>query len=265
MSELALGWRAPPRGIASHWLIAGCVALALHGGAAVALMDRETELDDEAGAAAIEIGLDYEAPRAQTSFLPPGQEAEESRAALETPDQKITQDKALPEAKLTQAEEADRQAAPKPLEKPDETKPEATQNTVAAQAAAESEAAAAPSSELAKESVHSRAPAPGVGETARRAALTWQKHLVAHLDRAKRYPAEGGGRSVTIKLRFRIDRSGRLQMAEPAAAGQDEAFESAALAMLRRADPVPAPPPEIADAGLTFALPVVFRAKGRSR
>jgi hypothetical protein len=30
--------------------------------------------------------------------------------------------------------------------------------------------------------------------------------------------------------------------------------------MLKRSDPVPAPPPLVADEGLTFTLPVVFRA-----
>ncbi len=40
-------------------------------------------------------------------------------------------------------------------------------------------------------------------------------------------------------------------------------FDNAALAMMRRADPVPPPPALIADEGLSFSLPVVFRAQGR--
>ena len=42
------------------------------------------------------------------------------------------------------------------------------------------------------------------------------------------------------------------------------AFDEAALAMVRRSDPVPAPPPLIADEGLSFTLPVIFRVKGKS-
>jgi hypothetical protein len=34
--------------------------------------------------------------------------------------------------------------------------------------------------------------------------------------------------------------------------------------MLRRADPVPPPPPLIADDGLNFTLPIVYRIKGKS-
>jgi TonB family protein len=43
----------------------------------------------------------------------------------------------------------------------------------------------------------------------------------------------------------------------------DAAFDEAALAMVRRADPVPVPPPLIADEGLSFTLPVIFRVNKR--
>ncbi len=39
------------------------------------------------------------------------------------------------------------------------------------------------------------------------------------------------------------------------------AFDEAARAMMQRADPVPPPPPLVADEGLTFTLPVDFRVK----
>ncbi|WP_245313116.1 energy transducer TonB family protein, partial [Bradyrhizobium macuxiense] len=43
----------------------------------------------------------------------------------------------------------------------------------------------------------------------------------------------------------------------------DAAFDQAALAMIKRSDPVPKPPPLVADEGLKFTLPVVFRVKGK--
>jgi TonB family protein len=43
----------------------------------------------------------------------------------------------------------------------------------------------------------------------------------------------------------------------------DPAFDAAALSMLKRSDPVPQPPPLVADEGLTFTLPVIFRVKGK--
>jgi periplasmic protein TonB len=44
----------------------------------------------------------------------------------------------------------------------------------------------------------------------------------------------------------------------------DISFDEAALAMIRRSDPVPRPPSLVAQAGLSFTLPVIFRAKRRS-
>jgi TonB family protein len=44
----------------------------------------------------------------------------------------------------------------------------------------------------------------------------------------------------------------------------DKAFDEAALAMVRHADPVPQPPPLVADEGLNFTLPVIFKVKGKS-
>jgi TonB family protein len=44
----------------------------------------------------------------------------------------------------------------------------------------------------------------------------------------------------------------------------DPAFDAAALAMFKRSDPLPPPPPMVADEGLYFSLPVIFRVKGKS-
>ena len=45
----------------------------------------------------------------------------------------------------------------------------------------------------------------------------------------------------------------------------DAAYDEAALAMIRRSDPVPQPPPMEADEGLNFTLDVIFpKGKGKS-
>ncbi len=51
----------------------------------------------------------------------------------------------------------------------------------------------------------------------------------------------------------------RLFVERIAQAGE-QAFDLAALDMMKRSDPVPAPPPLVADEGLTFEIPVTFRA-----
>lgn len=253
-----------PRRLAGPWLIAATAAVFLHGGAvalgAFGLADADE--DNELGANATEVALEFEAPHREPSFLPPGPEADSSTAAAAAlAQEKKIEESDLPEVKAQETEEAEQQAAPA-RNKPTEDKPKVTQNaTAASEAAQASEASAAPSSLAARESTQARAPAPGLGEQARLARMTWQKKLVAHLDRAKRYPAEGGGRSATIVVRFRIDRMGHLLKAEAAPGERDVIFETAAIAMMKRADPTPPPPPEIADNELTFDLPVNFRSK----
>lgn len=257
---------ASPRRLGRRWLLAGAAAFFLHGGAVAlgAFGLANSDEDSDLGAAATEIAVEFEAPHRDPSFLPVGPEAESSTAAAATVAQeKKVEKNDLPEAKPDETEEAEQQAAP-PQNKPTEDKPKVTQNAAAASEAAQaSEAAAAPSSLAAREAPQARAPAPGIGEEARLSRLTWQKQLVAHLDRAKRYPADGEGRSATIVVRFRIDRMGHLLKAEAVPAGRDPVFEAAALAMLKHADPTPPPPPEIADDDLTFDLPINFRSKAK--
>ena len=114
------------------------------------------------------------------------------------------------------------------------------------------------------EGPRSVAPAIGIGESARRARATWQKELVAHLDKHKRYPAERQQKSAEIVVSFVLDRIGHVLSTGIVKGSGDAAFDEAALAMMRRSDPVPQPPPLVADEGLNFTLPVIFRVKGKS-
>ena len=108
------------------------------------------------------------------------------------------------------------------------------------------------------------APAQGTGASAQRLRATWQKELIAHLDRHKRYPAERSLKSAEILVSFVLDRLGHVLSASVVKGSGDAAFDEAALAMVRKSDPVPRPPPTVADEGLNFTLPVIFRVKGKS-
>jgi protein TonB len=61
-----------------------------------------------------------------------------------------------------------------------------------------------------------------------------------------------------MRRSFNLDRTGHVVSASVAKSSGDEAFDSAALAMINRANPVPPPPPLVADEGLSFSLPVNF-------
>ena len=66
-----------------------------------------------------------------------------------------------------------------------------------------------------------------------------------------------------ILINFVLDRLGHVVSATIVKGSGDPVFDNAALAMMHRSDPVPPPPPLIADEGLSFTLPVVFRVKGK--
>jgi TonB family protein len=125
------------------------------------------------------------------------------------------------------------------------------------------EATAAPTIENVPQSAKSTTPDQGTGQSRQRARVTWQKELLAHLDKFKRYPAERSQKSAEIVVTMTLDRTGHVLSANISRGSGDDAFDHAALAMVERASPVPPPPPLIADEGLDFSLPVIFRKTGK--
>ena len=88
--------------------------------------------------------------------------------------------------------------------------------------------------------------------------------IVMAFDQCPPYPAERAQKSAEIVVGFALDRMGHVLSTSIVKGSGDAAFDEAALAMVRRSDPVPQPPPLVADEGLTFTLPVIFRIKGKS-
>lgn len=85
----------------------------------------------------------------------------------------------------------------------------------------------------------------------------WQSRVNSHLNRFKRYP---GGETAqgTASVRFTINASGRVLSVALARSSGSGALDQAALDMVRRASPVPAPPPAIARGSMGLTVPVNF-------
>jgi protein TonB len=198
--------------------------------------------------------------------LPPGPDSTASVASPALAEQKAeVNDTDLPKDKPTESEEPDRVVTPNDAKKPiEEDVKVATVQTQASQESVAAEATAAPSLENIPQGERSVAPAIGIGESARRVRATWQRELIAHFDKHKRYPAERALKSAEILVSFALDRMGHVLSMSVVKGSGDPAFDQAALAMIKRSDPVPQPPPLIADEGLNFTLPVIFRVKGKS-
>jgi TonB family protein len=249
------------------WIPAAVGALALHlGGIGLVYANLPVDDADDLGAPAFEVGLDLLSPRAEASDLPAGPESDASAASPAQMEQKQKVDEtALPQEKPTEAEEPDRIVAEAAPKKPTQEEPQvAALETNASAESAATEATAPAPIEGAREAPVAAAPVQGTGASAQRVRVTWQKKLMAHLERFKRYPPTGVPRSARIEVGFTLDRVGHVVSAEIRQGSGDPAFDQAALAMLRRADPVPPPPPLVADDGLNFTLPVVYRVKGKS-
>lgn len=262
MTDLELSRPVPAR----LWVFAGLGAVAIHAACvALAVAHLRGDEDEALGAPAIAIGVELMAPRTKASDLPPGPEADASAASPAVPEQKVvTEQTELPKDTPTETEDPDRIVTTA-----DTTKPKTDEPVVAAVQTAPSEqsiaaeATAAPSLAALPEAPQSVAPAQGIGESAARIRASWQKELSAHFNRHKRYPADRANKAAEIVVSFVLDRTGRILSSAVVRGSGDASFDQAALAMLQRSDPVPAPPPLVADEGLSFTLPVVFRVKGK--
>ena len=246
----------------------GLGAVVLHaGGAALAVAHlRIVEPDDTFGTPAIEIGLEMTAPHLEPTDLPPGPDAEASVASPALAEQKAeVKETELPKDVPTETDDPDRVVAPNSPIKPKEDDIKNRQGADFRLDGVRSPPRQ-PRRPVPKPFRRGRVrwrPRRAPAQARSACAPHWQKELIAHLDRHKRYPAERSQKSAEIVVSFALDRMGHVLSASIVKGSGDKAFDEAALAMVRRSDPVPQPPPAVADEGLNFTLPVIFKVKGR--
>ncbi|KAI95565.1 energy transducer TonB [Rhodomicrobium udaipurense JA643] len=100
----------------------------------------------------------------------------------------------------------------------------------------------------------------GAGQSSAVAIATWESRLMTHLGRNKRYPADARsrGETGTAVVTFSLDRSGKVLSASLRKPSGHRDLDAEALDLVRRASPLPAPPP---GAPLTITAPVRFSIK----
>lgn len=103
-----------------------------------------------------------------------------------------------------------------------------------------------------------RAAAPNSGASSPSPAATasWRGSLMAHLNRYKRFP--GGASPGTVQVAFSIDRGGRVLSARLVRGSGDASLDEEAVAMIRRANPVPAPPDGLGSGAIALTVPIKF-------
>lgn len=250
------------------WTLAALVAVALHAGVAVmALAAGEVvDPDDSAGAMAMDIGLESEAPSSDSSVVEAS--ADEAARAAATIARDVPTDvrpDAQPEVEPTPSGEDPpfHRVTAQETPPPDNKLPQEPETrTASVPTSAATAAIAAPSRQAEHDGSQSRARSLGSDAAAERRRAAWRQGLVAHLERHKRLPPGDRQASADVVVGFSIDRHGKVLSVEIVKGSGDRQYDDAALAMVRRADPVPFPPDEVAGRGLSFRLPVSFRNGG---
>lgn len=98
------------------------------------------------------------------------------------------------------------------------------------------------------------------GAAAEAAALpSYRQRLFVHLQRYKE--ANTAGKQGVATLSFTVSRSGQVLGSRISASSGAAELDAATLALIRRAQPLPAFPPEITDTSMSFTVPIRYSNK----
>jgi len=268
-----------------RWAICGAIVVLTHGGIAAAMVTWHDP--DEAAEPAAAIVLEFVpvpvAPAMPQMEIPPGPEQVMSDASPNKPtesleekiEEKIEQ---KVEAKLEQ--KVDEKVETKPVEEPPPEVSPAPNPEVAVQPP--------PPQEVKQETPKRQEPRPPAPTTSAPQAIpdqlaaipaapmqaqinptnsnvvpTWKTQIVALLERNKRYPetAQSRREQGVAQVFFSLDRQGRVLESRVVRSSGANALDEEALALLRRAQPFPAPPRELAGDHIDLTVPIRFNLK----
>lgn len=107
------------------------------------------------------------------------------------------------------------------------------------------------------------APAPGASSHDPNAMPNWKSELVARLQRYKRYPSEAQARGDegVAQLAFTVDRSGGVHNARIVRSSGSSLLDRATLDLIARAQPLPAPPPDIRGSQIAIVVPINYNLR----
>jgi TonB family protein len=261
---------AEPRSSRWLWIVAAMVALGLHlGGVALALANLRGDGDDDGlGAAGAEFAVEMASPNVPDSDLPPGPDSDASQATPPMPEQKAeVKETDLPKDKPQEAEDPDRIVTENSTKKPDDESPKLAAIETPAmeeQPQAVETARQKLDDDSALESDKAKAPVLGIGKDAQRLTAEWGRKVSAYLEQHLRYPKDKKEKA-TVTVNLVLNRRGNVVSVDVAESSGDGAFDDAALAMVRRSDPVPAPPAALTQDTFSFRLPVNFNDRRTKR
>lgn len=252
-----------------RWAGAAIVVCSLHvAGAALALMQwPEEEAEDAAGAMVVELAPLLAAAPVDSPDVAHGplmQEALLTPQASKQTVEEVAKDTPIAEPSPAPDPEV---ALPKPQpevkEQPKEEAKEEVQERENPEQASAVPLTTAPPRVEAQPAPSAAPPSPGRAPNQSNAQASWQKKLIDHLNRHKRYPDEARNRRAqgVAVVAFKLDRAGQVVDSHISKSSGSQALDEEAMAVLRRASPLPAPPEQIGGPLLDLTLPIQFRIK----
>ena len=254
-----------------RWIGAATLVVGLHVAAgSYAMMQWDEESDDEtSGAIAIEVALEMTADITEPMNLAPGPLMEEStptapssqevieKVEEETPVEEMPSPAPDPEVVLQKQKPVEKE--PEEKEEQEEPSPEvqASEQTIAAPQTSAPPPVDAPVAKTAA------APKQGSTQSDSRKIMSWQRSVVLHLNRHKRYPARARSRGQEGEaiVRFVMDRSGQVSSVKMVRSSGSGMLDDESLELLKRAAPLPRPPPAVVGESLEFSVPIRFRLR----
>jgi protein TonB len=247
-----------------RWALGFAIIVSLHLGVAWAIIHWHAEDEPAPSPPPAAVMIDLEpmpaAPPSPLSEIPPGPK----QTISQPPPPPVPQvHHPLPDAPPAPAPEVPVPVQPKPKPKPIEHRrpferqpPKRTPDRTPP-----ASATTAPPEILAPPAPDAAAPAPGASQAPPSNAVpTWQGMLLGRLEQFKRYPYEAQYRRQQgiAYLHFTMDRNGRVLSARIEKSSGYDVLDQETLALIRRAEPLPKPPPEIPGDPIELTVPVQF-------
>ncbi len=245
------------------WVIAAVMAVGLHlGGAALALANlRGDDGDEGLGAAGAEYAVELASASEDDDPAPPGPPDQAQQAAPEMVQQKAeVKETDLPQAKPTETDDADRIVTEDNSKKPKEEEAQVAKVQTETQEASEQHEDRAPTKleDATRQSETTKAPNPGIGKDKLAMTAKWGKKISAYLDLHKKFPENGKVKTAKVKIALVLNRVGKVLSVAVLESSGDAAFDDAAVSMVHRSDPVPAPPADLTEDQFSFSLDVNY-------
>ncbi len=229
-----------------RWVLSGVIILFAHGAIAASMLRRPPpEEGAPAAAIVIELAPVPVAPVEPPSDLAPTPEHVEAEQPPEQPEEKIVEkiEPKSDDALLPPPPELKTEPPPPQEEEAPPPAPEVLPTRQAAVAAAPTQGAPnASSSNLLPQ---------------------WKTEIVGMLERNKRYPsaARAHRQHGVARIAFTMDRQGNVTSTRLVRSSGSSLLDREALQIAQRAQPFPAPPPELPGAEITLTVPIRFNLR----